>query len=232
MTKEPVTILTFLWGDWCRPIGTQYVNALFYGIKRNINRHFTFIVGADAQNVPECIKKCDENILVQAIDSPSWCGCLPKLNAYNPDLDLRGKVLVFDLDSVVTGNIDPFIDAIDDGLTTRAWFKGIRRGEWLSGGDLLGFKAGWGTYLWEALKDHPDYVEHCLSEGGRERFVYRTAVSDLSYWQAKLPNKYYSYKNHIRGRGHLPKDCRIVSCHGHPRPHEINEKWIKEHWTC
>jgi hypothetical protein len=24
--------------------------------------------------------------------------------------------------------------------------------------------------------------------------------------------------------------ARIVSCHGRPRPHEINAPWIEEHW--
>jgi hypothetical protein len=38
-----------------------------------------------------------------------------------------------------------------------------------------------------------------------------------------------SYKRHVRRKG-LPANARIVSCHGKPRPHEINERWAKENW--
>jgi hypothetical protein len=38
-----------------------------------------------------------------------------------------------------------------------------------------------------------------------------------------------SYKLACRNRG-LPDDCRIVSFHGRPKPHEVNETWLKQHW--
>lgn len=230
MKRNVVTVLCFLWGDWCHPLGTKYVHNLFRGVETYLDREFIFMVGADKENAERCIKYCDERILVHPIDSPSWTGCLPKLNAFNPELGLEGDVLVFDLDSLIVGDIECFSDAVDDGLTTRAWFKGIPKGVWLSGVDLLGFKAGWGTWLWDAFKEYPDWIENVISEGGRERFVYRKLVNNLSYWQGTLPNKYLSYKNHVRGTGDIPEDARIISCHGNPRPHEIKDKWIHKYW--
>lgn len=230
--NDRLIIASFLWGDWPgKGWGPYYVNALFNGILRNYEHDFVFTLGADAKNAESCRSHCDERILIQTIESPSWTGCLPKLNAYNPNfIEAHGNpVLVFDLDSIITGPLEPFVHAIGDGLTTRAWFRGIPKGIWQSGGDLLGFPAGWGHWLWELFSTYPEWVENVVSEGGRERIIYRKLVSNLDFWQAKVPNRYYSYKNHVRD-SKLPKTASIVSCHGHPRPHEIDEDWVKKYW--
>ena len=39
-----------------------------------------------------------------------------------------------------------------------------------------------------------------------------------------------SYKLHYLRRGKLSDDCRIVAFHGRPKPHEVNDFWVKENW--
>lgn len=231
--SEDINIGCFLWDDWCGSWGPYYVNALFHGILCNLEPDFVFTVGADKRNARKCHEICDERIIIKEIDSPSWEGCLPKLNAFNPDMGFQGRVLIFDLDSVIVGPVEPFVDAIDEGLTTRAWFRGIPKGIWKSGGDLLGFKAGWGKFIWELFTCYPDWIESTVSEGGRERYIYRKWLDgseQISYWQDKVPDRYLSYKNHIKGRNKIPGSASIISCHGNPRPHEIQESCIKNSW--
>lgn len=235
LSNGTTIFVTFLWGNWPdEGWGPTYVNALFSGILQHYGPDCVLILGADTKNAENCRSHCDERIIIQEIDSPSWTGCLPKLNAYNPDfITARGNpVLVFDLDSIIVGSLEPFVKAVGDGLITRAWFKGIPKGIWLSGGDLLGFRAGWGHWLWEDFVKHTDWVENTVSGGGRERYIYRELLGNsLRYWQHEVPNRYFSYKNHIRGTGgKLPKTASIISCHGNPRPHEINEEWVKKYW--
>jgi len=38
-----------------------------------------------------------------------------------------------------------------------------------------------------------------------------------------------SYKLGVKDRG-LPEDCRIVSFHGQPKPRDVRESWVMEHW--
>jgi hypothetical protein len=161
----------------------------------------------------------------------SWKGCLPKLEAHNPKYQtgLQGRILVFDLDTVITGDLIDICTFDGASFITRAWFKGIRQGQWLSGGDLLSFGVGDTCYLYERYKQDPRDVERWT--GGRERFVYREWANPIDYWQRILPGQIVSYKNHMITTQKVPQNARLVSCHGNPRPHEMmNMDWIKEHW--
>jgi hypothetical protein len=174
---------------------------------------------------------------VQELRSPSWLGCLPKLCVYDPGLGLTGRVLVFDLDSIICGDLDPFFEAIRPGvLITRAWFAGLRRGIWASGGDLLGFESPWdrGAQLFSRFQENTPEYETNISEGGRERFVYRKLLGgteEIDYWQRVAPRRIVSYKWHCRGTRQPPSGAAVVSCHGHPRPHKIREEWLKQCWA-
>lgn len=50
-------------------------------------------------------------------------------------------------------------------------------------------------------------------------------------WQEEIPGQLVSYKGDVRpNQNRLPRNARIVSAHGKPRPHEINAEWIKSCW--
>ena len=62
---------------------------------------------------------------------------------------------------------------------------------------------------------------------GRERYWIRNVASDIAErWDNIAPNSVLSYKWHVT-RGHVTKDAAIVSCHGYPRPHQLNGKYYK-----
>lgn len=232
--QSKINIFTFYWRGEDRPgwnnvgVGSEYVNRLYRGIQRNLDLPFDFCC---LTNVPEIIPNLEREIQASFLLPKSWKGCLPKLEAHNPSYQsgLKGRVLVFDLDTVIVGDITDICSFNGAPFITRAWFKGIRKGQWLSGGDLLSFDVGSTNYLYEKYKKDPKDVERWT--GGRERFVYREWAKPIDYWQRILPGQIVSYKNHMIDTNEIPKNARIVSCHGNPRPHEMADvSWIKDNW--
>ena len=143
---------------------------------------------------------------------------------HSPDAGLEGRVLVFDLDTIIVGDLTDFAE-YDGAFTTRMEHKSRGR---VTAGDLLGFEAGETYSLWENYKAISKYVEKYK---GDEREIYKLLWKRLLYWQEELPGQLVSYKNDIRLNGNrLPRNARIVSAHGVPRPHEIKAEWIHSCW--
>lgn len=223
-------IVTFYWKGTDRPTwddpqrGIDYINRLYAGVCRNLTLPFKFTCflqeGINHKNI-------DKGINIIYFYSPSWLGCLPKLKAFDDDNGFTDRVIVLDLDLVITGNLDEMF-SYNGRFMTRSTFKKLPR--IVSGGDIVFFQAGTMPF-WDLLKEKPKEIENIT--GGRERFIYRQFFSKIGmdFVQTLYPNQIFSYKRHVkRAKGKLSPNCRIVSCHGRPRPHEINEPWIKEHW--
>ena len=225
--KNAVNVVCFYWPGKDRPgwsdesKARQYISTFYSMFKRNttipINVH--------------CITTLEPFtpfMTFHRLESPSWKGCLPKYSVFNKDLGIKGRVFACDLDVVVVGNMDEIL-SYDGPLATRSTFVG----EKLSGGDMVAFNAGSGDYswIWDEFQDDPEGVEQFTE--GRERWLYRyhpELKGKLVYLQDVFKDQIYSYKRHIQPRNRLPKNARIISCHGKPRPHEIQEQWRIQHW--
>jgi hypothetical protein len=239
-------IVTCLWGDWPHGenLGVEYVNKLARALKRNVTVPYTFTLLTDRHESDCCEtrrdgQKIDPGVDVQplCLQGELWPGCLPKLSAHDPDYStFNGRLLLIDLDTIITGNIDHFVQ-YDGDLATRMAFR--EPGQ--SGGDLIAFEHGgeMSRNLWRRITtDHDELIE--MTEG-RERFVYRSRdwTPQPEFWSDLFPGEYVSYKRHIRpNNNELPENVKLVSCHGlntnGPRPHHLLEQgidWVKEHWS-
>lgn len=224
-----LTVACCYWGDWPDPgWGPKYIAALERAVARNLSVPYRFICFADQ---PE---KVPAGIEARKLDAPSWKGCLPKLYVYAPEARLDGRVLLFDLDNVITGSLDD-MGGYRGEIAVRAWFRGYDSGidrsdPRIRDGDMIAFEAGndASRAIWERFSADPVKAEEWT--GGRERFFIRDTVTpDL--WQDLLPGQILSWKNHCRD-GSLPSDARIVSFHGRPRPHEmLHVPWVRENWS-
>lgn len=206
----------------------EYCHRLYRGVTRNLSLDHEFICFADD---PDRLKGAP--FAVRKLHTPSWKGCLPKLYVYSEQAGLSGRVLLLDLDNVITGSLDD-IAAYSGPLCVRAWFRGWDRGlrdkvkhPDLIDGDMIAFDADANRHLWTDFAANPQIIEQ--QTGGRERWYLRGKTTpDL--WQELVPGQIVSWKNHMRD-GVVPEGARIVSCHGDPRPHELDQDWIKEHWV-
>jgi hypothetical protein len=226
MEIKPINIVCFYWQGSDRPgwedlgLGMEYIEKLYRGFKRNTTIPFKF----------HCITTIHEeflnpDIIFHELKSPSWLGCLPKYSMFNPEYELDGRVFACDLDVIITGNMDDILSYSGD-FSTRRTFHGKPE----SGGDMIAFDGGTYRWIWDSFSEDTESIVDFTQ--GRERWLYRyhPDMEPFPFLQDLYPNQMYSYKNHInRGRG-LPEDARIVSCHGKPRPHQIYEDWVKEHW--
>lgn len=216
-----ITVACCLWGAWPgEGWGEEYVVRLYNGVARNLTVPYRFVCFADD------VSRVPEGIEARPLKAPSWKGCLPKIYLYSPEAGLEGRVLLFDLDNVITGSLDDMA-AYDGDIAVRAWFAGYPVKK-VADGDMIGFRAGCDVTrrLWADLSSDPVAAEK--ETGGRERwFIRERCTPDL--WQDLLPGQIVSYKNHIRNKD-LPENARVVSFHGDPRPHTLDHDWLRTHW--
>lgn len=203
--------------DFSDELATEYVGKLRRGVERNLSIPHRFVC---VTNV-EAIEQVSSTIRLNAL---SWLGCLPKVMAFDPSNGFEGRVLVFDIDNVIVGSLDEMAE-YNGHLCVRDGFRGQG-----PDGDMISFDARseLAQIIWKYFERNYKKVEK--RTGGRERYYYRSIVRKLDVWQNVCPGQVCSYKRHCRGRGKVPKRARVVSFHGDPRPHRVEDRWMKEHW--
>jgi len=201
----------------------RYVNNLFKGVTRHSEgKEFQFICFTNE------MLDVDKSIRLQTFPMVSKKGVIPRMYMFSEEAGLFGsQVLCLDLDVVITGSLKDIMSY--EGLfCTRRGFAGPDKGK--LDGDIMSFKAGPETedVFWKPFIKNVKNAERVTQ--GRERFWVRRVAGEIAEaFDEVTPNQILSYKSNVRRRG-LPSNARIVSCHGHPRPHQINEPWIKKHW--
>lgn len=217
-----LTIITFLWyGDrWNdRDMGSTYLCNLYRSIDRNITIPFKFVCFTNLKLTLPKVIKC------RRFNPPSWRGCLPRLWMYNPEAELKGQCLALDLDIIITGSLDDIASYKGDFCVRSKFAPGL---EHRADGDIIGFRPSACYDIWNRFVMDPKSGER-LTEG-RERWWYRYVRDCKDRWQTLFPGQIISYKRHVRKQRKLPDNARIVSCHGKPRPHQIDEQWVEECW--
>ena len=210
----------------------KYINNLYRGVERFVDRPFKFV----------CFTNCDfdldEGIEIRDFNPPTKKGVLPRIWMFSPEAGLAGhQVLCLDLDVVIVDNLKPLLDY--NGI-----FAG--RGRFKSGyehqldGDIMSFKAGEKAekIFWNPFIENVEEVEKYT--GGRERYWIRKQTESFAdFWNDVAPDAVVSYKWHVQRKNRKlvipnlrkpPEGASIVSCHGVPRPHRIDDNWIKEYW--
>lgn len=210
-------------GPMTHKLASNYVNNLYKGVKKWSTKPFDFICFSNQEDL-DIIPQIELRPITQ--DNITKKGVLPRMYMFSEEAGLFGhQVLCMDLDVVITGKMDKLLDY--QGLfCTRKSFHEAGQLD----GDIMSFYAGSETedLFWKPLVENPKKVEETTQ--GRERFWIRERVGYIAdTWDELLPGKIVSYKLHVKRYG-LPKSASIVSFHGYPRPHQVNEAWIKEHW--
>lgn len=213
-----LTIACCLWGDfpdagWSE----EYVRRLRDGVSRNSSVPYRFVCFADRELYIDGIEH-------RRLNPPSWKGNLPKTYVYSPEAGLEGRVMLFDLDNVIVGDLSDML-AYNGPLCVRGRLHSMKPRQ--PDGDMISFEAGsdMAKHLWAKACD-PVVVQRSMD--GREREFILWAAPKADQWQDVCPGQVVSYRLQCRGR--LPKGARVVSMHGRPRCHEVTDSFITENW--
>jgi len=213
--------------------GPEYVNRLYHSVARNTSLPFDFVIYA-GPGVKEKDNRLDPRIRVVPIGLPYWWSAM---HFWRPDPPgIRTKdVLYLDLDQVVTGNIDKLIRYPSE----HAYMKDYPSDACPPGCEKDGcasvalIRGGSGSAIWEAYVD-AGMPKWNPAEGHTGRplpLAVQSVINDPKRGIAfdLLPEDLVvSYKLWVRRKG--IGGTRIVSFHGRPKPHEVDEPWVKENW--
>ena len=188
------------WGDKFTP---QYVNRLCYGVQRNSTVPFTFhCFTEDSTGI-------DPQIQIHPLTHPEIVGWWQKLFLFSGDINIKGRMLFIDLDTLIVGNIDKYITH-DKGFTLMQdlWKKGTNVGS-----AIMNFEVGKHQYLWDNFKDDHRAHIRLFHPHGDQKWIQKHQTERL-YWQTMYPNEIVSFKSHCRAG--VPADAKIICYHGKP----------------
>ncbi|MBD3677380.1 MAG: glycosyl transferase [Rhodobacteraceae bacterium] len=243
---------------WGTLFGPEYVNRLYSGARRNISRPVRFLcmtehaegIHPDVEILPLPVEPFHEEMNA-ALAVANRQGAMRKISLFKPDLipDLDGPILGFDLDVVITGDLDPLYDLAPGKVAMRHDWVEKRRGRPTGHGSVFRYDPALHGYLYDTLAANPG-AEVAKARGSEQRYTSSRAKErgDFAY----IPEDWVvSYKhdcmdlpplNYFR-TPRLPEGARVVCFHGRPKMPEAVEgyhgswlrwsrpcPWLKDYW--
>jgi len=193
------------WGDKYSP---EYVNILVDAIKRNSTIEKAFILFTDN---PDGI---DDGIEIRPLPG-HLKGWWNKLYLFSDEAGLTGRNVFFDLDTVITSNMDDVFKYEGPFAILRDFYRPHGYGSAIMSWEHK-------PEIWDRFKAE-GYPE---IEGGDQAFIEKCTKADL--WQDFITG-IYSYKQNDCERW-PPQDTKIVCFHGVPNPHEVKGSWVPLVW--
>jgi hypothetical protein len=241
---------------WGTRYGPEYVNLLYSMVKRHTQRPLRFVCftddthgiesGVETQDLPPIE-------IPQSLSHKPW----RKLSLWQKDLaPLQGDILFFDLDILVTGNIDQFFDyrpelsfCVIHNWTTKNSSNKIQK---IAGNtSCFRFRAGHHHYLFDYFETNPNEVRNRY---GNEQVYISNEISEIDYWpdewcvsfkHSLLP----TWPQRMFREAQLPPKVKVVAFTGKPdiddviagtwpeksilkRPFKrfVKPQWVEAHW--
>lgn len=196
----------------------SWVRKLRDGVARNLTIPHRFVCLSDVDVPCETIKL-----------QHNWPGWWSKVEIFREGV-ITGPTLYLDLDTVIVGNIDRIMDCKQSFAMLKSFSA-----DNMVGSGVMWFRdaASVPHKVYEKFARMPDcYMEHHLRHEdaatayiGDQAFIFDTLAGNVETLDFK---GICSYKRHCRKL--LPADSSIVAFHGRPRPSEVSDSWVKEHW--
>jgi hypothetical protein len=228
-------VLSVKWGT---KFSADYVNRLRNMVERNLTLPHQFVcLTDDPRDLHQDIRVLD---LYRKDLEYEWT----KLLLFDR-LPIEGIALYFDLDVVITDNIDCLVQyrpedpcvGLLEWLPHQAVFNTsvmrfhINRYHHVL--DSFDKKVAKGR-LQEHREPDPYLGERVVYRDGDRRYIEQRWVSRQLYPRNEIrehgfPEQWVlSYKKH--GREGLPPGCKVMVFHGSPKPHEVEADYVWEHW--
>lgn len=173
--------------------GSVYVERLYHGIKRHLSKPFEFTVLTE-RDLPD--------------GAQGWWN---KIYLFQPNR-FKGRVLYFDLDTVITGSLDEIASC----QASFAALSDIYHPERLASG-VMAWEAGAADHIWTrwTMAGQPQFDPR-----GDQGWI-EAMMPNAERLQTLFPKQIVSFKKDCLDG--LPEGARVVAFHGLPRPHVLHD---------
>ena len=251
----PVTVACIKWGT---AFGPEYVNRLYSGVRRNLAQEVRFVCmtehadglhpGVEVVPLP---REPFQAEMDRALAVANRQGAMRKVSLFGPGAipGAEGPILGFDLDVVITGDLEPIRTHAPGKVVMRHDWTEARKGRPTGHGSVFRFDPARHGYLYDDLAAAP-YAEVERARGSEQRYTSHKAMAQGDF--AYIPGDWVvSFKYDCLGLPpvnwlrppRLPAEARIVCFHGRPKMPEAVEgyrgslirrsrpcPWLREHW--
>lgn len=215
-----LNVVSYKWGE---KYGPEYWNVLAASVRRNLSVPHRFIVICDNDI------GLDRGIEAIYMDlSKDFFDFWTKITIFRPrPFGIDGRILLLDVDTVITGSLDAVAALDGDFYTYPNW-----RGKDIAFAVTL-MNAGSRRILWDLFVADPQRM--------MKRYASDEAfIADVFPNEESFPKPWIrSYKDHCSTAGGVPEECRFICFHGRPNPHEVitgrfgeygPDRWIADYW--
>jgi hypothetical protein len=235
--------LNVLCVKWGTKFPADYVNRLHSMVRRNLALPHRFLCFTDDPG------GLNPDIGIVGLQQ-GFEYCWNKLELFRPGVFSGDDLcLYFDLDVVITGPIDELVtfQPQDRFVGLRDWYRSrtprfnssVMRFHGTPHADLfdsLAAKLADGRAQW--AREYDEYLRSndkvVLWEGeqryaGDQEWISRHVYPPKELKRHSFPDGWLlSYRKH--GRRRLPRGCKVMVFHGDPKPHEVDNDYVVEHW--
>jgi hypothetical protein len=218
-----------------------YVERLYNMVSRNMHVPIRMHVYTehDRSVPPHMIKHC----LVEwpGISGPkrSWWY---KMQLFDPD-HFAGDLLYFDLDTVICGDISWCVENSARDFWTLRDFRYLQKASYQGiNSSLMWFNTQEYGWVWDAFvaagvnqvsKQYPgdqDYLFATITPPQRRLYEDRRVASYR--WQLREGGWDFIHRRFLRPgiETVIPPDVSVINFHGRPKPHQIQDPIIAQHW--
>ena len=228
MTKKIIISASWDGRDYYPP---KYVNILYAMCRRHTSHPFDFILftgpKADARR-----SEIHPDIEMIQTGLPYWW---PGMNVFRArELGITSDIILhLDLDLVIIGSLDDIIALPYDIACMKDIPTAIcsaRKARAVNVSVTL-IRKGAGMPVWSAYEaaGKPVWDPLTVPAGAPLRMGAQEIIDKLQIAEL-IPEEWVcSYKYQVKRYG-MPQDCRVVVFHGQPKPHDVNDEFVKENW--
>ena len=192
---------------WSVCVGNKYNTQYVYALKEAIEQNLT------VEHQFKCITTERLEGIYTVLPYAPYQGWWSKLNLFAPRI-AEGPSLYFDLDVVITGNLDYLADYTDTFSAPANWAQSGHGGIQSS---VMAWPGGWNLPF-----EKFNYQQDKERLWGDQEFLWELLEDD---WQ-RIPHV-GSYKYHVRPEQKIPDWMRVCVFHGKPDPHEVKDECLQ-----
>jgi len=172
----------------------------------------------------------------------SWWYKIQLFNTQNCLKD-QVKMLYFDLDTVIVGNIDWLWQVNKDKFWAARDFKYLMKSsKWAINSSVMWFDIKDYAYVYnefdpKSIIDNPRCPWH-----GDQDYIFEKVKNDVAFynsdqilsyrWQVMHGGYDFRYRKHKDpgAASVVPPEASVLIFHGNPKPHEVKDNIISQHW--